>query len=77
MKTEITERLTLNQYERANAVEKVDGYYLRICPTTTPQAEFLKAQAECAHHLRAQLAHVESLTFAQFSEVKKIVEKQN
>jgi hypothetical protein len=30
----------MDQYQRANAVEKVDGYYLRIHPTMTPQAEF-------------------------------------
>ena len=62
----------MDQYQRANAVEKIDGYYLRIRPATKPQDEFLKAQAECAKHLRDQLAHVESLTFAQFAAAKKI-----
>lgn len=62
----------MDQYQRANAVEKVDGYFLRIHPTMTAHAEFLKAQAECLRHLRAQIEHIEKLSFAQFAEAKKI-----
>ena len=62
----------MDQYQRANAVEKVDGYFLQIHPTTTSQAEFLKAKAECLHQLRTQIAHIDSLSFAQFAEAKKI-----
>lgn len=62
----------MDQYQRANAIDKVDGYFLRIHPTTTAQAEFSKAKAECLRHLRAQIEHIEGLSFAQFAEAKKI-----
>ena len=62
----------MDQYQKANAVEKVDGYLLRIHPTTTAQAEFCKAKAECLRHLRTQIENIDSLSFAQFAEAKKI-----
>lgn len=61
----------MDQYQRANAVHRVGGYYVRILPTTTPQVAFLKAQAECARELQIELAQVERLTFEQFAEVRK------
>lgn len=62
----------MDQYQRANAVHKVEGYYLRIHPTTSAQAEFVKAQAECLRQLREQVAHVQSLSFEQFAQTLKI-----
>jgi hypothetical protein len=57
----------MNRYELENAARKVDDYNLRINPCAKPEAEFDKARAECLHHLRTQLIHVESLTFEQYA----------
>jgi hypothetical protein len=56
----------MNQYERKNAVSKVEGYDLRVIPNRARQAEFEAAKRECLVHLRAQLANVEALTFDQY-----------
>lgn len=61
----------MNQYERANAVHKVEGYYFLAHPRTKPQDEFQKAKAECLFHLRAQITQIESLTFPQYAQELK------
>lgn len=61
----------MDQYQRANAVHKVEGYYFRTHPTTKRQDEFEKAKAECLFQLRAQIAQIESLTFPQFAQELK------
>jgi hypothetical protein len=67
------ERLNMNQYERANAAHKIDGYLLRVdMPGRTIEQEFAKAQAECLVHLQAQLDHVRSLNLDQFTSVMKL-----
>lgn len=63
----------MDQYQLANAAEKIDGYFLpRASDVKTPQrAAFDRAQAECIQHLTAQLEAVTNLTFTQFMTATK------
>jgi len=60
----------VNEYERQNAVEKIDGYFLPR-PNEDAAAAFARAQVECLTHLRRQLAHVEAITLREFREVRR------
>lgn len=60
----------MNEHERQNAVEKIDGYFFPR-PNEGGAAAFERAQAECLMHLRRQLANVEAVTLQQFREVRR------
>lgn len=56
----------MDQYQKMNAIEKIEGYLLPQPNETLPVA-FERAKAECLTHLRAQIGHVESITAEQFA----------
>ena len=57
--------MSLNQYELANAVERIDGYYLPRALHSHEEC-FNKAKAECVANMRKALEQTESITFEQF-----------
>lgn len=61
----------MNQYERANAVHKVEGYDIRVTPNRSRQDEFEAAKVECLRHMRKHVEDVESLTFDQYIAERK------
>jgi len=69
-----TKPVPMDQYQLANAVEKVAGYYLPRASDVTDRhlRAFERAKAECTEHLAKQLENVQSLTFEQFCSAKKI-----
>lgn len=63
----------MDQYQLANAAEKIDGYFSPSpSDITRPQGKaFERAQAECITHLQAQLDAVKGLTVEQFMAATK------
>jgi len=63
-----------NPYVLANAVSKVDGYYLPRPSDVVDQQlrAFDRAKTECLEALQAQLASIEALTFEQFCKGTRI-----
>jgi hypothetical protein len=61
--------VNMNQYERRNAADKVEGYYMPSARGEAPATVFGRAREECLTHLRRQLACVEALTHDEFAEL--------
>jgi hypothetical protein len=60
----------MTQTELANAVDKIEGYHLPR-PNESEHQSFERAKEEALTHLRAQLAHVESITLSHFQAARR------
>ena len=65
---------TLTQYDIMNAVHAVDGYFIPS-PHEITQAErekaFTRAKEEALANLELRMAHIQSLTYDQFTHERK------
>lgn len=65
---------TLTQYDTQNAVHAVDGYFIPR-PNEITQAErekaFARAKEEALANLELRMAHIQSLTYDQFTHERK------
>lgn len=61
----------MNQYERQNAAQKIDGYYNPPRETDKITERFQKAKTECIAHLKNQLENVENMTVDDFIKFRR------
>lgn len=60
-----------NRFEKENAANKIDGYYLPAGFSYTQKAAFIKGRAECIKHLKNALKLVEEMTFEEFMKLMR------
>jgi hypothetical protein len=55
----------MNQYQIANAIDKIDGYYTPL-PNEAPADAFKRAKSDALFYLEKQITHVAAITPEQW-----------
>lgn len=65
--------MNITQYDIANAIHAIDGYFLPRPNEITPakrEAAFKRAKEEALAQLELRMAHIQSITFEQFTQAR-------
>jgi hypothetical protein len=63
----------MTNYEKANCIFKINGYYSAPVGNLTNEQSFEKAKAELIYHIKNELRNVESITSEQFFKSRKLI----
>lgn len=66
--------MNITQYDIMNAVHAVDGYFIPLPHEITPtehEVAFGRAKEEAMANLELRMAHIQSLTYDQFTHERK------
>ena len=58
----------MTKYQKDNAVEKIDGYFMPRANEGGVEGAFERAKAECILQLNIQLRNIQLITLTQFKE---------